>query len=152
FLAVTNSLPRLAFQVLYTPNSLSSTLIQLILSNSVPFGSIVTTGNAGAVAAAFDTLNSSDPDVAFLDQFLGLATASQLQCDFDQMQPALFNGIPIVMESAITSVRKTLSDRMQEIHGVKCYKKRQEDVGFYPPMQESVIEHPPLVIEEMQMP
>lgn len=124
----------------------------LILTlTALPFSVLIPSGNSGAVAKAFAQLNPNDPDVVFLNQFLGLATASQLQCDFDQMQPSLFNAITIVMESAMTSVRKTLSDRMQEIHGVKCYKKTKEGVGFYPPEQESVVEQPSLVIEEMRI-
>gem|GEM_PF-6937731 len=122
FLAVTNSMPRLSFQVLYSPTSLSSTLIQLII-NGVPFESIVTMGNAGVTAAAFETLNPNDPDVAFLTNFLDHATAAQLQCDFDQMQLAMFNAIPIIQETTTTALRSIFSDRLREIHGTSCERK-----------------------------
>jgi uncharacterized protein with beta-barrel porin domain len=116
-------------QVVYAHN-----LIQLILEIiPVPFGQVVLQGNAGAVASAFDQLNPNNPDVAFITDFLNSATDPQLQCDFDQMQPASFNAIPIIMESTMTAVRKTLSDRMEEIHGVKCASSFQQDSLSYSP-------------------
>jgi outer membrane autotransporter protein len=104
--------------------------VQLALSILVPFSVIVPGGNAGAVAAAFDQLNPNNPDVQFLTNFLNSASADQLQCDFDQMQPALFNAIPIALESAMTSVRKTLSDRMEEIHKGKCTVEPQNTLAM----------------------
>lgn len=97
-------------------------LIQLIVE-SAPFTNFVSGGNAGATAAAFDTLNPLNPDVIFLSNFLDEATAAQLQCDFDQMQLALFNAIPITQETATTALRSIFSDRMREIHGTHCERE-----------------------------
>ena len=87
---------------------------------SLPFSDFVQGGNAGAVAAAFDTLNPLNPDVLFLSGFLDDASAAQLQCDFDQMHPASFNAIPIIQETASTAVRSIFSERLNEIHGTRC--------------------------------
>ena len=122
FETVTGSLPstRFQLQVLYFPTN-----VDLII-NQPPFSSVIQGGNAGAVANAFDTmLNPFDPvaDAINLSVFLDLATPVQLQCDFDQMQPALFNAIAITQETATTAVRSLLSNRLREIHGTKCERK-----------------------------
>jgi outer membrane autotransporter protein len=116
------------FQTLYTSN-----LLQLILLGA-PFGSRVPPGgNSGSTAIAFNTLSLSNPDVANLINFLNFATNAQLQCDFDSMNPAPTTAISIAQEATTTAVRKTLTDRLQEIHGAHCgfryCEKRQAPVS-----------------------
>lgn len=124
FTTVQTSDPAFAFQTQYSFN-----FLQIFLS-SAPFAQrSPLTGNAGRVAAAFMTLSSSNPDVASLNAFLNQATSAQLECDFDNMQPALFNAIPIVQEATTTSVRKTLSDRMQEVHAARCPQVKCAECG-----------------------
>jgi hypothetical protein len=107
----------------------SSMLIQLIIEN-MPFTQFVQGGNAGAVAAAFDTLNVNNPDVLFLDNFLDNATFAQLQCDFDQMQPASFNAVAIIQETASTALRSLFSERLQEIHGTCCERDLLKTMSY----------------------
>ncbi len=108
----------------------------IISSPLLAFPIAVTTnsgGNAGAVATAFDLLDPSDPDVAFLDNFLSFATDPQLQCDFDQMHTAMFNAIPIADEMATLAIRASLSDRLEEVHGPLCERESFEEMcmGFW---------------------
>lgn len=117
-------------QVIY-PNSF---LVQLILSLQAPsaFASNFS-GNAGAVATAFATLNPNDPDIMFLNSFLAFASTSQQQCDYDQMHSARFNAVPVAQEAATLAVRATLTDRLQEIHGPQCEREvfHERSVAFW---------------------
>lgn len=127
FTTVTNTNPMIGFQVLYSPN-----LVQLLISSIAVStrSSASTTGNAAAAATAFNTLNPSNPSVSAYIAFLSSASSAQLQCDFDAMQPALFNAIPITQQAATTAVRKTLTDRLQEIHGAHCPQSDCIDAGI----------------------
>ncbi|HEY2809961.1 MAG TPA: autotransporter domain-containing protein [Rhabdochlamydiaceae bacterium] len=127
FTGVTNSNPSVMFQVLYTPSPI--TMVQLLVLGGSFISREPTTGNAGKTAAAFDTLSPSNPDVASLIAFFNSASAAQLQCDFDNMHPALYNAIPIAQEATTTAVRSTLTDRLQEIHGAHCPQLKCVDCG-----------------------
>ena len=117
------------FSVIY-----SSDLIQLEVV-TVPFSSIFGTpcvSNAAAAAFAYETSNPSNPDVVFITAFLNEANSSQLFCDLDQMQLALFNAIPITQESTTTATRTIYTDRLQEIHGPYCARKEPETTALDP--------------------
>lgn len=126
FKKITSSMPRLSFKATYLQNSVN------LLLKVIPFHSLVV-GNAQKAATAFCSMNdsndfvfksnpssllqsTSNPNSDFIEDFLNLASISQLQCDFNQMHPALYNAIPITQESALTALRKGISDRMEEIH------------------------------------
>lgn len=124
FLDITglNSLPGYQFTINYFPTS-----IVLSIVGSPPI--VLPPGNAGSAGIAFTNLPSTNADVAALSTFLTSASAAEQQCNFDQMQSAMFNAIPIIQEATTVAVRSAVSDRLEEIHGNRCL--REETRGLW---------------------
>jgi outer membrane autotransporter protein len=125
------------FSVIY-----SSDLIQLAV-NTLSFSSVFgcSTSNAALTATAYETTNPNNPDFLTISNFLHEANAAQIQCDFDQMQLALFNAIPITQESAATAMRAIYTDRLQEIHGPYCELKERNAEQQEPSMDGEAYDH-----------
>jgi autotransporter-associated beta strand protein len=125
---VTNSFPLIEAQILYTKSSSPSPSLKTLLAgpnqilmilNFVPFSSVVTSGNAGALA---NSLNGFTPvpgsDMSFvMQQLYFLPTAQALEDALNQMQPSILNSFSMAQQNSslfvVSALNKHTTDTRQ---------------------------------------
>jgi fibronectin-binding autotransporter adhesin len=124
-----NPLTRFKFSVEYDP-----TQVLLLFDGTVAsFGSLVTTGNASAVANCFDALFSENlPDLIDVIGILNVQTPNELARSFGQMQPANGNNLALGQENVAERVRQIYTHHFQELRMGSCRDKRGWDLWAAP--------------------
>ena len=97
---------------------------------NIPFSSIFSTGNLGAVAQCLDaleTVSASDLDTVInaLNQIYSPETLGQA---LNQLQPSLFTSLAIAQENDTLYIRDTITHRMENVRH-KCPQKKND--GFW---------------------
>lgn len=116
FSNVTNSMPLIAFSVVYLPNE-----IDLVLA-LLPFTSIVTRGNAGRVAVCLDQLTSTATgDFANVLSVLRMAPDAATAAEWiDQLQPAVYTDLALAQQNNTFRVRSSVGTRLEQINQRAC--------------------------------
>lgn len=116
FTTVTNSMPLVAFNVVYLANE-----IDLVLA-LVPFNSIVTSGNAGKVAVCLNQLSSTATgDFADVLSVLRMAPDAATATEWvDQLQPAVYTDLALAQQNNTFRVRSSVGTRLEQINQRAC--------------------------------
>jgi outer membrane autotransporter protein len=103
--------PRFSMQVFYT-----STQVRIQLG-TVSFADLVQSGNAGAVARCFNSLDpTTGTDSGYVMVAVGQAPSVEaIINDLNQMQPSLYNALAITQENTSLRVRSVFSERTDKL-------------------------------------
>ena len=111
FTSVVVTLPTFTASVTYDPFD-----ILLVTMSTKPFASVVTTGNAGAVAVCLDTLSApagSDQELV-LAELRQIPTVEGLADALDLLQPSQFTGLALAEEYATLYTNDTIFQRLHQ--------------------------------------
>ena len=94
-----------------------------LLLTIAPFTSVISTGNAGHVAAYLDTLNPVDgSDLSYIFDQLDFLTAPQLEKALNQMQPAIYKGMTFLAQESDFQMTRLIGNHLAEFYVTPCQK------------------------------
>ena len=145
FTNVTSNNSTLMYSVIYNPSNIQ------VLLNGLIFSTIVTEGNAGAVAVCVD-MTTAPSGSDFANILLGLDNGSPdaLYNAFNQMQPSAFKGLVVAQQNIMLEVENALNSRYIAYHETPCnpaHKARRalwlETFGSSQTQDEKFVHHSP---------
>ncbi|HEY2810790.1 MAG TPA: autotransporter domain-containing protein, partial [Rhabdochlamydiaceae bacterium] len=125
FSSVTSPLPTFAGSVVYTP------LDVLLELSIIPFNSIISGGNAGAVAKCLDRLAATpcSNQLDVISSLRTIPTEKALKEALLQMQPSAFTSLAVIQENDLSYLRNTLYNRMEtHLYSCCCDNSPKNDV------------------------
>ncbi|MBI2742412.1 MAG: autotransporter domain-containing protein [Chlamydiales bacterium] len=111
----------------FLPNQLN-----LIITAS-PFASVVTSGNAGAVAKCIDKIEAScsNSDMSTVIGLLSVEPdAASLSSALNQLQPALYKALTLTQENDTVQFANAINNRLEEQYQASCVKNH-DTIDFW---------------------
>lgn len=105
-----------------TPVYLNSNELDLLITAS-PFASVVTSGNAGAVATCIDKIQQacSNSDMStVIGQLTVEPNSNALESALNQLQPAPYKALTLTQENNTILVAKAVNDRLENFYQASC--------------------------------